>query len=144
MNYQHPTFSLFSSGSRLLKNDVLCLIIFNFPKNEMFFCHGATNPIVRLNLLSLFLFLAAHHCLPLTHPLCICRFAEIPRPVPWQQNDPHLTRLSGWELPHHHVHLLFSLQLQWRGDQINLNVRPTASRSHAKYHWQLHDKWIGR
>lgn len=81
-----------------------------------------------------------HHCFPPS----LCHFAEIPCSIPWQQNDSHLTGLSGRELPHHHVHLLFSLQLQWCGDQINLNVWPTASRTYAKYHWLLHDKWTDR
>lgn len=51
--------------------------------------------------------------------------AEISRSVPRQQNDPHPAGLSGWELSHHHVHLLLALQLQRGRNQIHPDVWTT-------------------
>lgn len=55
--------------------------------------------------------------------------AENSRAVPWQQNDPHPAGLPRWKLPHHHVHLLLSLQLQRCRDQVDFDVWTTVKTS---------------
>lgn len=65
---------------------------------------------------------------------------EIPRAVPWQQNDSHPSGLAWRELSHHHVHLLLPLQLQRHRDQIHADVWPAVRRvcgKHGKHLAQL-------
>lgn len=118
---------------------VLCLFsqlpIFHFLK-AMHVYGGSANQNVSHNLLILFylsfFFMPFSPSLFPSRPSSLYLFAEIPRAVPWQQNDSHPPGLTGRELSHHHVHLLLSLQLQWCRNQIHLDVWPTVSCFHAQ------------
>lgn len=112
-----PYFSFFKSNA----------CVWWFSKSECF--PQSFNPH-----LSVFFFFLMPFSLSLfpSRPSSLCRSAEIPCAVPWQQNDSHPPGLTGRELSHHHVHLLLSLQLQWCRNQIHLDVWPTVSCFHAQ------------
>lgn len=76
----------------------------------------------------------------LIFPLSLSLPTEKPRAVPWQQNDPHPAGLPGRELPHHHVHLLLSLQLQRRRDQVDSDVWTAVDTPVDAFDASLHNR----